>query len=183
MYPVMIRIALRLLPLLCLALAGCGSGGPDASGYVGGSVPIECAPFARALTGVRLTGAAADWWQQAANRYERSHDPDVGSLLVFRRSSRLPEGHVAVVSSVVSSRRIQVAQANWVHHRVTEDQLVVDVSPAGDWSLVRVFWPPSAAMGVTAYPTYGFIRPEEPPSRRSIVRRTPEAIRMAQAGW
>ena len=178
----MFRIALRLLPLLCLALAGCGSGGPDASGYVGGTVPIECAPFARALTGVRLTGAAADWWQEAASRYNRSSNPDVGSLLVFRRSSRLPDGHVAVVSDVVSSRQIHVAQANWVHHRVTEDQSVIDVSAAGDWSLVRVFWPPSAQMGVTAYPTYGFIRPDEPPSRRSIVGRTPDAIRMAEAG-
>jgi hypothetical protein len=178
----MIRIALRLLPLLCLALAGCGSGRGDASGYVGGSVPIECAPFARALTGVRLTGAAADWWQQAAGRYNRSPDPGVGSLLVFRRSSRLPDGHVAVVSDVVSARQIHVAQANWVHHRVTQDQLVMDVSQAGDWSAVRVFWPPSGAMGVTDYPTYGFIRPEEPPSRGSIVRRTPEAIRIAVAG-
>ena len=136
----------------------------------------------RALTGVRLTGAAADWWQQAANRYDRTHNPDVGNLLVFRRSPRLPDGHVAVVSRVVSARQIQVAQANWVHHRVTEDQLVMDVSQAGDWSVVQVYWPPSGAMGVTAYPIYGFIRPEEPPSRRSIVRQIPEAIRIAQAG-
>ena len=180
----MCRLYRLLLCLFCLALAACGSrnDASQAGGYVGGRVPVECAPFARALTGVRLSGAAADWWQQAAGRYDRSHDPDVGSLLVFRRSARLPSGHVAVVSQVVNDRQIRVSQANWVHHRVTEDQAVVDVSSAGDWSRVRVFWPPSGQMGTTDYPTYGFIRPDHPPTRRAISQRIPEAIRIAEAG-
>ena len=67
--------------------------------------------------------------------------------LVLRRSGRLPSGHVAVVSEVVSRREIRVTQANWVHHRVTEDQPVVNVSRDGDWTAVRVWWPPSGQMG------------------------------------
>ena len=141
-------------------------------------------PFARALTGVKLTGAAADWWQQAAGRYDRSRDPDVGSVLVFRRTGRLPSGHVAVVSEVVGPRQIRVTQANWVRHRITEEQSVIDVSRSGDWSLVRVFWPPSGDMGTTEYPVYGFIRPDHPPSsKRVIAQRTPDAVKMALAGW
>src|SRR4051794_36776831 len=174
----MIRILPRLLPLLCFALCACGSNraAPSGGGYVGGSVAIECAPFARALTGVLLTGAAADWWPQAEGRYMRAHDPAVGSLLVFRRSPRLPSGHVAVVSEVISNRQVLVSQANWVHHRITEDQTVVDVSAIGDWSLVRVFWPPSGQIGTSDYATYGFIRPDHPQSHRALAQRTPDAI-------
>ena len=58
---------------------------------------------------------------------------------VFQRSDRLPSGHVAVVSRVLCSRQIPVTQANWVHHRISEDQPVIDISAANDWSTVRVW--------------------------------------------
>jgi hypothetical protein len=103
-------------------------------------------------------------------------------LLVFRRTRRLPSGHVAVVSAVLSRREIMVTQANWVHHRISEDQPVVDVSDRGDWSLVRVWWPPSREMGVSDYPAFGFIRPEHPAGHDQIIAATPGAVRMA-AGW
>ncbi len=157
-----------LVPLLCLALAACGNGsGPH--GDLGRSVAVECAPFARSLTGVALFGAAADWWPESQGRYSRGHAPDVGSILVFRRSSRLPEGHVSVVTRVLSRREILVTQANWVHHRVTDDQPVVDVSPSGDWTEVRVWWPPSGQMGTSVYATFGFIRPDHPAGRDSLI--------------
>jgi hypothetical protein len=174
------RIAFRLLPLLCLTLAACG-GRPGGSAGVGAAV--ECAPFARALTGVSLSGAAADWWQQAEGRFPRTQQPEVGSILVFRRSGRLPDGHVAVVSGVQSRRRITVTQANWVHHRVTSDQPVIDVSEDGDWSAVRVWWPPAGGMGVTDYRTFGFIRPEHPIGHDQLVATTPAAVRIAERGW
>jgi hypothetical protein len=178
------RIAFRMLPLLCLALAACGSGGgAHPNDYVGGSASVECAPFARALTGVALSGAAADWWHQAQGRYTRSQQPDVGSVLVLRRSGRLPSGHVAVVSQVVSRRRILVTQANWVHHRVTEDQPVIDVSENGDWSAVRMWWPPSGQMGTGDYPAFGFIRPDHPVGHDRLVAGTPAAVRVAERGW
>jgi hypothetical protein len=168
-----------LLLLVCLALAACGSGATDRGSPIS-AAPIECAPFARALSGVALYGSAADWWPQAKGRYDRSQTPQVGSVLVFRRSARLPEGHVSVVAEVVSGREIKVTQANWVHHHVTQEQPVIDVSPAGDWTAVRVWWPPSGQMGASTYATFGFIRPERPASRSRLADAVPTAIRVAE---
>ncbi len=173
-----------LLPLLgLLTLAACASSGPTTGprvgDYIGGAVPLECAPFARELSGVRLWGAAADWWWQASGRYARGDRPSVGSVLVFQRSGRLPSGHVAVVSQVLGSRQILVTQANWVHHRVSEDQPVIDISSANDWSMVRVWWPPTGEMGVSDYPAYGFIRSDRPTSHDQLIAATPRAIRLA----
>lgn len=181
------RIIIRCLLILApLTLTACGASPPShsvkAGGYVGGSVPVECAPFARALSGVHLSGAAGDWWWQAEGRYVRGKTPDVGSVLVLERSGRLPSGHVAVVSKVLSDRHILVTQANWVRHRITEDQPVIDVSSRGDWSAVRVWWPPSAQMGATDYAAHGFIRAMRPASHEQLAAATPQAIRIAIAG-
>jgi surface antigen len=174
-----------VVPVLLLGMFGlsaCAARAPsnfsDQGGYVGGTVAAECAPFARALTGVRLEGEAADWWWQADGRYVRQSHPEEGSVLVLRRSGRLPSGHVAVVSQVLSARQILVTQANWVHHRVTEDQPVTDVSPGNDWSLVRVWWPPGRGMGVTDYPAYGFILPDRLATHQQLIAAVPRAIRI-----
>lgn len=121
---------------------------------------MECAPFARALSGVELYGSAADWWWKADGRYARARQPAAGSVLVFARSARLAHGHVAVVSQVLSEREILVTHANWTRGRLTRDAPVWDVSAGNDWSLVRVWWPPSGQMGAGAYPTEGFILAE-----------------------
>jgi len=176
------RIALILM---LTSLSACGAHAPgagrNAGDYVGGSVAIECAPFARALSGIRLSGAAADWWLQADGDYHHSSTPSVGSVLVLRRSARVPNGHVAVVTRVLGSRQVLVAQANWVHHRVTADQPVIDVSTANDWSLVRIWWPPTGDMGVAEYPAYGFIRTSQPRTHEQLVAATPRAVRLAAA--
>ncbi len=171
--------------MLSLLLAACGSSGPpaDAGSYVGGSVSLECAPFARALTGVALRGDAADWWDGAEGRYARGQSPQVGSVLVLTRSSRLPYGHVAVVSHLLERRKILVTQANWVHHRVTQDQAVIDVSPSNDWTEVRVFWPPAGQMGGGVYTAYGFISPGRRTTHEEIAQATPRAIRLANSGY
>lgn len=142
---------------------------------------LECAPFARAVSGINLRGAAADWWQGAAGRYERSARPMVGAVLTFRRTSRLPDGHAAVVSRLLSEREILVTQANWVPHRVTEDMPVLDVSQANDWSEVRVWWPPIGQMGSRRYPTWGFILPERALSHDRMAAAMMEAIRIASS--
>jgi len=147
--------------------------------YVGGPVALECAPFARALTGIELRGAAADWWQQAAGRYDRSSRPAVGAVLAFRRTSRLADGHAAVVTHVIDARTILVSQANWVANRVTEDMPVMDVSAANDWSAVRVWWPPAGQMGTRPYPTWGFILPDRPLTREALAA----ALSDGQAAW
>ena len=58
----------------------------------------NCVYYARAATGVSLFGSAGGWWDEAAGLYERGHVPEVGSILVFRRTGFIPSGHVAVVS-------------------------------------------------------------------------------------
>lgn len=122
------------------------------------SAPLECAPYARRVSGIQLYGEAYSWWEQAAGRYDRGSVPLPGSVLVFRRGARLGSGHVSVVDRVLSDREIMVTQANWVPRRVTREP-VVDVSSANDWSVVRVWWSPSRSLGRTDYPTYGFIGP------------------------
>jgi hypothetical protein len=77
-----------LLGLLLLLLSGCG-GGPrlQPGGTLGQSFSLECAPYARAVTGIQLSGEAAWWWDEAAGRYyPRVQQPQPGSVLVFRRS-------------------------------------------------------------------------------------------------
>ena len=41
--------------------------------------------------------------------------------------------------------------------KVEKDVTLVDVSSAGDWSLVKVWYDPSRDLGGSSYPTYGFI--------------------------
>ncbi len=144
--------------LAALLLSACGSG-PRVFPAAGASTSLECAPFARQVSGIQLYGEAYSWWDQAAGRYARGTEPVPGGILVFRRGGRLGSGHVSVVGRVVSAREITVTQANWVHRRITRDEPVLDVSARNDWSAVRVWWAPTGALGRTVYPTYGFIAP------------------------
>lgn len=115
---------------------------------------IWCVPFARAVSGINIRGDAATWWKTAANQYPRGQVPVAGSVLNFRATGKMPRGHVAVVSQVISPRQILVDQANWVTNRITTD-MVIDVSEANDWSAVRV--ENQAKSFGSVYPTYGFI--------------------------
>ncbi len=144
--------------MAALLLTGCGAG-PRGAGSVGTSTSLECAPFARQVSGIQLYGEAYSWWDQAAGRYDRSSEPVPGGVLVFRRGTTLPSGHVSVVGRVISAREIRVTQSNWVHHRIGRDETVLDISARNDWSAVRVWWAPIGALGSTVYPTYGFIAP------------------------
>lgn len=169
------------LPALVFAivtLASCG-GVSAAGGDSGPEVASECVPFARAVAEVPIYGNAADWWTRAAGQYARSSTPRVGSVLVFRRSSRLAYGHVAVVSRVLSPRRILLTHANWVPHRVNADVLSIDVSPNNDWSQVRVWWPPSRQMGAGIYPAYGFIHRSQPMAPDQIAENARRFIMVA----
>ncbi len=162
--------------MLVVALSACG-GPPERD--LGLRAPLDCVPFARALSGIHLRGDAADWWWRDGGRYARGRVPEVGSVMVFAQTSRLPRGHLSVVSRVMSRRQILVTHANWVHHHVTTDQLVLDVSPYGDWSEVRVWWPASDALGNTSYPVLGFIYSGYATNHDRIVRTVPNAVRVA----
>jgi surface antigen len=126
----------------------------------------NCALYARAATGVALFGAAGGWWDEADGRYQRGHAPEAGAILVFKRTSRIPSGHVAVVTKVVSANEILVDQANWYRGRVNHGMSVIDTSPGHDWTSVAVVDLGSGKPG-RDYPTYGFIYPGTGP--RDIV--------------
>ena len=122
----------------------------------------QCAQFARLFSGIEIFGDAYTWWQKAVGKYSRGQSPDVGAVLVFRPHGGMKLGHVAVVSQVVTDRVIQVTHANWSRidgsrGQVEKDVTVVDVSPNGDWSQVKVWNNPTKDLGTTIYPTFGFV--------------------------
>ncbi|MDJ0387611.1 CHAP domain-containing protein [Roseomonas sp. E05] len=151
---------LLLLSLLLPAACGGTPRGP-VLGAAALREPVSCVPYARARSGVDLRGDAWEWWDAAAGLYERGHTPRPGSVLVLARSGRLREGHLSVVTRVLSAREIRVDHANWANGsakgRIARDQPVVDVSPDNDWSLVRVWYPPVGDYGRTAYLVAGFV--------------------------
>jgi len=150
-----------LMALLLLAACGGGGGRVATGGGAGNGGFMWCVPYARAESGIQLSGDAWEWWNAADGRYERGSSPRQGSLLVLSRTSRLREGHLSVVSRVVSAREIRVDHANWANGsakgRITLDQPVIDVSPRNDWSVVRVWYPPINNLGSSSYPVSGFI--------------------------
>lgn len=116
---------------------------------------LWCVPFARVASGVDIHGNAKTWWEKAADRYDRGHAPKVGAVMAFRATRKIPLGHVAVVSKVLSPREILVDQANWHRNKVSLGTTVIDVSAKNDWSKVRVENEPDKFGGV--YPVSGFI--------------------------
>lgn len=117
---------------------------------------LQCVPYAREVSHIDLSGNAFLWWAEAAGRYARGNQPEIGSVLNFRSIGRMPLGHVAVVTAVLDSRTILVTQANWVPGTITNDVTVQDVSADNNWTEVQVELGDTSTMGST-YPTYGFI--------------------------
>ena len=86
----------------------------------------------------------------------------MGAVLTFKPTGRMQLGHVAVVSRLVTDRVIQITHANWsriggARGQIETDVTVIDVSPIGDWSMVKVWYDPIRDLGTSVYPTYGFI--------------------------
>ncbi len=118
----------------------------------------QCAPYAREISGIQIRGNADTWWGQAAGRYARGQAPRVGAVLAFAATRRMRVGHVAMVSRVVGDREVLLTHANWSRRGgIERDVRAVDVSPAGDWSQVRVWYGPQGSLGTSSYPTRGFI--------------------------
>ena len=142
---------------------------------------LWCVPFARVASGVDIHGNARAWWYKARDRYDRTHTPQVGDVMTFRPTRRIPLGHVAVVARVISRREILVNQANWHRNRVSLNMAVRDVSPHNDWTEVRVESYHHHFGSV--YPVIGFIAPHAPepklrPIGLAMVRRPPTPVRM-----
>lgn len=122
------------------------------------SAHLQCVPYARAVSGIAIHGDAGLWWDKAAGRYARGRAPAVGAVLAFRPTAAMPRGHVAVVARIVDARHLMLDHANWSGPgRIERQALVEDVSPAGDWSAVRVWHAPSGTLGARENPTFGFI--------------------------
>ena len=134
-----------------LAVAVVMSLAPTAGGALADTY-WQCVPFARLISGIQIFGDARTWWRQAVGKY------DVG----FKPTQRMRLGHVAVVSQVLTDRIVQITHANWSpiegsRGKVEKDVTLVDVSPEGNWSQVKVWYDPSRDLGGSTYPTYGFI--------------------------
>ena len=122
----------------------------------------QCVPFARLVSGIQLFGDAYTWWQQAIGKYDVGFQPKAGAVLCFKPTQRMRLGHVAVVSEVLTDRIVQITHANWSpiegsRGKVEKDVTLVDVSPEGNWSQVKVWYDPSRDLGGSTYQTYGFI--------------------------
>lgn len=125
---------------------------------------LQCVPFAREVSGIEIRGNANTWWGQAAGRYERGHVPVEGAVMAFKSTRGMPIGHVAMVSRVVSDREVLLTHANWSRRGgIERDVRAIDVSPAGDWSAVRVWYAGNGDLGTSSYPLAGFIYPDKAP--------------------
>jgi len=149
-----LKLRFRLLAALVLAMGMLSGTNAQAE---------QCVTFARENSGVTLKGDGWTWWASAAGHYDRGQKPRIGAVVVFKKHGSMSHGHVAVVSRVVSSRKVLVDHANWAPHRghgrgqVTTRVMVLDVSPHNDWTQVRVWNEASQEIGKKVYPTYGFI--------------------------
>jgi surface antigen len=122
---------------------------------------LQCVPYARFMSGIGIRGDAWTWWDKAAGIYARGSQPEPGAVLSFPGIERMPLGHVAVVTQVLSARKILIDHANWPtvevqHGAISRDIQVIDVSQANDWSEVRVQFGEGGPLG-SVYPTNGFI--------------------------
>lgn len=119
---------------------------------------LQCVTYARQVSGIDIRGNARTWWGQAAGVYARGQQPQVGAVLAFKASGSMPYGHVATVARVIDARHVLLNHANWSRPGMIERQaMAVDVSDAGDWSSVRVWYAPSGSLGLRPNPAYGFI--------------------------
>ena len=121
---------------------------------------LQCVPFARTVSGIELRGDAWTWWEQATPHYQRGAAPREGAVLVFKKSSRLKFGHVAVVAQISGKRALLVTHANWGYEGDTrgvvhERHPVRDISPRNDWSLVQL--KNRRGRWGSSYATHGFI--------------------------
>lgn len=120
--------------------------------------PLQCVPYAREHSGVRLYGDAYTWWDKAAGKYPRGSLPEPGTVMVLNNYAGAARGHLAVVRRVIGPREIRVDHANWLDDgSIYVNNPVEDVSSENDWSVVRVFNLKTGGWGSRLYPVQGFI--------------------------
>lgn len=142
---------------------------------------LQCVPYAREVSGIEIYGDAHTWWNQAAGRFQRGNAPKIGAVLAFRPHRNMQLGHVAAVSRIIDNRTVLLRHANWSpingrRGQVENDVRAIDVSPANDWSSVRVWYAPIKSLGKTAWPTHGFIYSDKAPKHGNAKLRVASAV-------
>jgi len=123
-----------------------------------GQKALQCVPYARENSAIKIFGDANTWWDRASGKYERGQSPAIGTVMVLHNYSASNTGHVAVVKRMVSSREIRIDHANWLNDgSIFLNNPVMDVSSGNDWSQVRVFNIKTGGWGAKVYPVKGFI--------------------------
>jgi len=144
---------------------------------IAGQKPLQCVPYAREHSTIKIFGDAWTWWDQASGKYERGGSPAIGAVLVLHNYAGPQHGHVAVVKRVVSPREIRIDHANWLNDgSIYVNNPVMDVSAANDWSQVRVYNIQTGGWGARIYPVQGFIgsgSASAPPVPKPSAPRTP----------
>jgi surface antigen len=172
-------MAKRSLPLLMIAMLGMAAPANaetsvEIDGNSGGSgqaAPyLQCVPYARQISGIRIFGDAHTWWNQAEGRYAKGSTPRIGAVMAFRPHGNMRLGHVAAVSRIVDSRTVLLRHANWSlidgrRGQIEDNVRAIDVSPDNDWSEVRVWYAPIAGLGTTRWPVRGFIYNQNPAAK------------------
>jgi hypothetical protein len=142
---------------------------------------LQCVPYARDHSGIRIFGDAYTWWDQAAGRYARSPLPREKAVIVFVHYAGNQRAHLAVVHQIISGREIRIDHANWFDDgKIYVDDPVEDISAGNDWSLVRVWNMRTGSWG-KAYDVRGFIWPPslvDPPTELSSENMRTRAIGM-----
>ncbi len=155
-----------LLTACILFLAGMSVSSAGPAETIAVTEPLQCVPHARALSGLPIRGDAWTWWRAADGRYLRGPTPRAGSVLVLNRTDRLRRGHLAVVTQVLGLREVLAEHANWLNSGMIHRNVsLVDVSPANDWSQVRLWHVPGNHLGGHTYPAHGFIHNDKEPPK------------------
>ena len=161
-----------------------GGGAADLPPY------LQCVPYARQVSGIQIRGDAWTWWDQAEGRYARGFAPKVGAVMALKPHGNSRLGHVAAVSRIIDSRTILIRHSNWSpingrRGQIEDNVRAVDVSEAGDWSEVRIWYAPIQALGGSHWPVQGFIYPKKPGKSETLSRAAladwPEAPKLAKA--
>lgn len=147
----------------------------------------QCVPFARMISGIEIFGDARTWWTQASGKYDKGQTPKAGAVLCFKPTGGMRLGHVAVVNQVLTDRVIQITHANWsriggARGQIERDVTVIDVSPKGDWSQVKVWYDPIGDLGSTTYPVYGFIYAPAAESKVALAQNAAMTVASSAAG-
>jgi len=147
------KAALGLIAFFALAI---GAAAPA------GAAAWQCVTYARSVSDIEIRGNAHTWWASAEGVYARGAAPAAGAVMVLRPHGRMRLGHVAMVREIVDSRHVRLNHANWSRRGMVESNVVAeDVSPDNDWSMVKIWHSPTGRLGLTEYPVYGFIYPED----------------------